>query len=61
MAMKPNPGHSRGSVSSRTKAYSGSVGALPKGDPCIGGVGKARASTNTKENEGIVCKEGKKC
>ncbi len=41
---KPNPGQSRGNVSSRTKSYSGSVGALPNGVKTTGG---AKGTMNT--------------
>lgn len=34
---KPNPGQSRGNVSSRTKEYSGNVNALPNGVKTFGG------------------------
>lgn len=53
---KPNPGQSRGNVSSRTKSYSGSVGALPKGQKTAGG---AKGSMGLTEKSGTLYHKGK--
>lgn len=53
---KPNPGQSRGNVSSRTKSYSGSVGALPTGQKTTGG---AKGSMNLTAKSGTLYQKGK--
>ena len=57
---KPNPGQSRGSVTSNVKSYSGSVGGLPTGTKTTGGA-KGHMNTAGKAKAGCGYEKGKGC